>query len=157
MGWLHVVDFLKLQVSFAKEPFKKRRYSAKETYDFKEPTNRSHPIVEYYNTLQRIATRTATHRSTLQHTARHYGVATDSRIDQIIGLFCKIMSLLQGSFTKETYDFIDPTDQSHPIGSSTVPHNRRYGVATISRLLEITGLFYKNIVFSIGLFFKRDL
>jgi len=25
------------------------------------------------------------------------------------------MSLLQGSFTKETYNFIDPTNQSHPI------------------------------------------
>ena len=47
---------------------------------------------------------------------RHfYGVATVSRIDQIIGLFCRISSLLQGSFAKETYDFIDPTNQSHPI------------------------------------------
>ena len=115
--WLHVVDSLKLQVSFAKEPYKKRRYSAKETYDFKEPTNRRHPIVEYYHTLQCIATRTAIHRSTPQHTARHYGVATDSRIDQIIGLFCRIMSLLQGFLTKETYNFIDPTDQSQTIGS----------------------------------------
>jgi len=45
----------------------------------------------------------------------YYGVATDSMIDKIIGLFCRIMSLLQGSFTKETYNFIDPTNQSHPI------------------------------------------
>jgi len=37
--------YLKVKVSNAKEPYKKRRYSAKETYNFKEPTNRSHPIV----------------------------------------------------------------------------------------------------------------
>jgi len=32
----------------------------------------------------------------------YYGVATDSRIDQITGLFCRIWSLLQGSVAKET-------------------------------------------------------
>jgi len=46
---------------------------------------------------------------------RCYGVVMVSRIDKIIGLFCRILSLLQGSFAKETYDFIDPTNQSHPI------------------------------------------
>jgi len=45
-----------------------------------------------------------------------YGVATVSRIDKIIGLFCRMLSLLQGSFAKETYNSIDPTNQSHPIG-----------------------------------------
>jgi len=30
---------------FCKRALLKRRYSAKETYDFKESTNRSHPIV----------------------------------------------------------------------------------------------------------------
>ena len=44
-----------------------------------------------------------------------YGVATVSRIDSIIGLFCRISSLSSGSFAKETYNFIDPTNQSHPI------------------------------------------
>ena len=43
-----------------------------------------------------------------------YGVATVSRIDKIIGRFCRILSLLFGSFAKETYNFIDPTNQSHP-------------------------------------------
>ena len=43
-----------------------------------------------------------------------YGVATVSKIDKITGLFCRISSLLQGSFAKETYNFIDPTNQSHP-------------------------------------------
>ena len=45
-----------------------------------------------------------------------YGVATVSRIDKIIGLFCRMLSLLKGSFAKETYNSIDPTNQSHPIG-----------------------------------------
>ena len=37
------------------------------------------------------------------------------RIDKIIGLFCRISSLLYGSFAKETYDFKEPTNRSHPI------------------------------------------
>ena len=63
----------------------------------------------------------APHCNTLQHTPRYnqqctviiYGVATVSRIDQIIGLFCRIASLLYVSFAKETYNFIDPTNCSH--------------------------------------------
>jgi len=43
MGWLPLVGSLKLQVSFAKKPYKRAYNSAKETYNFKEPTNRSHP------------------------------------------------------------------------------------------------------------------
>ena len=74
---------------------------AKETYNFKEPTNRSHPIAQTHNLYT------------------SYGVATVSttvsRIDKIIGLFCRILSLLEGSFAKETFNFIDPTNQSHPI------------------------------------------
>ena len=52
-------------------------------------------------------------------------MATDSRIDKTIGLFCRILSLLQGSFTKETYNFIDPTNQSHPIAPHVpyIPEN----------------------------------
>ena len=33
------------------------------------------------------------------------------------GLFCRIWSLLQGSFAKETYNFKEPTNRSHPIYS----------------------------------------
>ena len=44
-----------------------------------------------------------------------YGVATVSRIDSIIGLFCRIASLLFGSFANETYNLVDPTNRSHPI------------------------------------------
>jgi len=45
----------------------------------------------------------------LQDTAR-YGVATVSRIDKIVGLFCKRALWKRRSSAKETYDFIDPTD-----------------------------------------------
>ena len=45
----------------------------------------------------------------------HYGVATFSRLLKIIGLFCRILSLLWGSFAKETYNFKELTNRSHPI------------------------------------------
>jgi len=44
-----------------------------------------------------------------------YGVTTMSRLLKIIGLFCRISSLLQGSFAKETCNFKEPTNRSHPI------------------------------------------
>ena len=44
-----------------------------------------------------------------------YGVATVSRLLKIIGIFCRISSLLYGSFAKETHDFKEPTNRSHPI------------------------------------------
>jgi len=44
-----------------------------------------------------------------------YGVATISRLLKIIGLFCRIQSLLQGSLAKETYNLKEPTSRSHPI------------------------------------------
>jgi len=59
----------------------------KETYDFKEPT----------------------------HSCIIYGLATISRLFKIIGLFCRISSLLYGSFAKQTCDFKEPTNRSHPI------------------------------------------
>ena len=37
------------------------------------------------------------------------------RLLKIIGLFCRIQSLLKGSFTQETYNFKEPTNRSHPI------------------------------------------
>jgi len=44
MEWLRLVGSLKLQVSFAKEPYKRDHILQKETCDFQEPTNRSHPV-----------------------------------------------------------------------------------------------------------------
>ena len=43
------------------------------------------------------------------------GAATVSRIHKMIGLLCRIASLLQGPFAKETSNYIDPTNRSHPI------------------------------------------
>jgi len=62
------------------------------------PTNSSHPI---------------------QATRSWHGVATISRLLKSIDLFCRISSLLQGSFAKETYNLKEPTNRSHPI--STLP------------------------------------
>jgi len=48
-------------------------------------------------------------------TGNDYGVALVSRIDKIIGLFCK-RALWKGRYSaKETCNFIDPTDRSHPL------------------------------------------
>jgi len=44
-----------------------------------------------------------------------YGMAMISRLLKVIGLFCRISSLLYGSFAKETYHFEEPTSRSHPI------------------------------------------
>jgi len=41
------------------------------------------------------------------------GVATSSRLLKIIGLFCRISSLLKGSFAKETYNFKEPTNMGY--------------------------------------------
>ena len=42
-------------------------------------------------------------------------VATIIRLLKMIGLFCRIQSLLQGSFVKQTYHFKEPTNRSHLI------------------------------------------
>ena len=42
-------------------------------------------------------------------------MATVSRLPKIIGLFCRISSLLLGSFAKENCNFKEPTNRRHPI------------------------------------------
>ena len=44
-----------------------------------------------------------------------YGLATISRLLKIAGLFCRIQSLLQGSFAEETYNLKEPTNRDYPI------------------------------------------
>ena len=46
-----------------------------------------------------------------------YRVATFIRIDKIIGLFCKRALQKRRYTAEETYNFIDPTDHSHPISA----------------------------------------
>jgi len=64
---------------------------------------------------------------TIECASTRYGVATVSRIDKSIFLFCRILSLLQGPFAKETYDFIDPTNRSHPILDGNISSCNCYG------------------------------
>jgi len=58
---------------------------------------------------------------TLNHTSDEYvhphlyGVASISTLLKILGLFCRISFLVQGSFAKETYNFQKPTNRSQPI------------------------------------------
>jgi len=57
MGRLRSVGSIKLWVSFAEHHLLYRAFFAKETYNFKEPTNRSHPIVDFVASwLLRIST-----------------------------------------------------------------------------------------------------
>jgi len=42
---------------FCKRALEKKRYSAKETYNFKEPTNRSYPIVHHLSACVRVQER----------------------------------------------------------------------------------------------------
>ena len=128
--WLYVVGSIKLQVSFAKEPCKR------------DDILQKRPII----------------LSSLLHShMSHYGVATCSRLVKIIGLFCRISSLLQGSFAKQTYNFKEPTNRSHRIQIDATclsfslyirNHNVGYGVATMSRMLKNTGLFaeYRSLL-----------
>ena len=44
-----------------------------------------------------------------------YGVASVSRIDKFIGLFCKRALWNRRHSSKETYDLIHPTNLNHPI------------------------------------------
>jgi len=46
-----------------------------------------------------------------------YGVATISSLLKIIGLFCKRALLKRRYSAIETYNFKEPTNRSHPIGS----------------------------------------
>ena len=79
IGWLSywygvasISRLLKIIRLFCKRALWNRRYSAKETYNFKEPTNRSHPLTLYHtathcnkNSLRQLQ------RNILQHTATH--------------------------------------------------------------------------------------
>jgi len=54
---------------------------------------------------------------------------------------CRMLSLLQGSFTKETYNFIDPTNQSHPIHVLTI-------YLSVSLFMSVT--FWINVLIHVS-------
>ena len=74
---------LKIIGLFCKRTLQKRRYSANEPYHFKEPTNRSHPILfgATSATAYSYSTRTRTHTYTLSlsHTHTHTHAITHAR------------------------------------------------------------------------------
>jgi len=51
MGWLRLVGFLKLQVPFVEYSLCHRAFFAKETYTFKKPNSRSHPMYIQWRVL----------------------------------------------------------------------------------------------------------
>jgi len=112
MRWLQVVGSLKSQVSFAKESYKRDDILQK------RPMNlRSLLIV-----------------------ATLYGVATSSRLLEMIGLVCRISSLLQGSFAKETNNFKEPTNRSHPILPASL------GTSAAGKFSQKSTRYYMNYV-----------
>jgi len=64
-----------------------------------------------------------------------YGVALVSRIYKIIGLFCQRALLKRRYSAEETYNFIDPTDRSHPTVKSTQSTSSYVGWS--SKILKI--------------------
>jgi len=69
---------LKITGLFCKRALQKRIYSEKEPYNFKEPTNRVCHLIP----------------NVLRTGYMYYGVATISRLLKVIGLFCRISSIL---------------------------------------------------------------
>jgi len=61
-----------------------------------------------------------------------------SRLLKKIDFFCRIKSLLQGSFAKETYVFREPTNRSHRIACNDVIN----GVPGCSGLRRPTGYLF---------------
>ena len=68
--------------------------------------------------------RTRNHLKILCHPVCNwlYGLASVSRIDKIIGLFCKRALQKRHCSAKETYNFVDPTYRSHPIYTNSLVH-----------------------------------
>jgi len=54
MTWLTISRLLKIIGLFCKRALQKKWYSAKETYNFKEPTNRSHPIYDMTSVMHSV-------------------------------------------------------------------------------------------------------
>ena len=99
-GVATICRLLQIISFFCKRALLKRRYSARETDNFKEPTNRSHPIRIYtcICIVQGIDVPTYA-----------CGVATISRLLKIIDLFCKRTLQKRLYSAKETYNFKEPT------------------------------------------------
>ena len=77
-------------------------------------------------------------------TKKLYGVATISRLIKIIGLFCKRALQKRPIFSTETYNFMEPTNRSHPIPAQQeqplahfkCPHASHHSTAQIFITIE---------------------
>ena len=85
----------------------------------------------------------------LLHLHHRYGVSTMSRLLKIISLFCRIQSLLQDSFAKETYNFEELTNRSHPIANVRLVHICIHGYARHANICVYTCIYvyiiYMNV------------
>ena len=105
---------------------------AKETRNFKEPTNRSHPIhnlassfvrncghiqIRLLNVSPQLCVCIYIYMSTIEQMLiwRSYGVFPISSLLKIIGLFCKSALSKRLYFAKETCNSKEPTNRSHRI------------------------------------------
>ena len=107
IGWLRLVRSLKLQISFAKEPYKRddilQNIILRILLIEATPQHTTISIADFSTTLLERPggglLKSQMYRNILQKSAI-YGVATISKLLQSTGLFCRIQSLLQGSFLK---------------------------------------------------------
>ena len=78
-----------------------------------------------------------------------YGVATMSRLLQIIGLFCKRALQNRLYFAKETYNFKKPTNRSHPIcvnPSWNMLHTYKYVRVHMCKYVHVTYVHMRKYV-----------
>ena len=77
------------------------------------------------------------------HSSGHsYGVATLSRIDKMIGLFCKRALYKRRYSAKETCHFIDPTDRSHPIVQVAICIPMFVSLTQVSNMYKNVHIFF---------------
>ena len=80
-------------------------------------------------------------------------MATISRLLKIIGLFCRISSLLYSSFAEETYNLKGPTNRSQPIEPFTPSIGLFHMFIRLFEVsIELFHMFIGLFEVSIGLF-----
>ena len=95
MGWLMLVASIKLQVSFAKEPHKRDAILQKRPIILSILLIVATPYpLKIQLKCGKTSTQSTDHVGRVSCILSGYGVATISRIDKIIGLFCRIACLL---------------------------------------------------------------
>jgi len=94
-GVATISRLLKITGLFCKRALSKRLYSAKETYNFKEPTNRSHPIPRDLNALEgQECTKEPTNRS---HPIFIWGVPEESTKHDVIYIMYELVTSYMNS------------------------------------------------------------